>query len=174
MVGLMMITLLKHADRVKIACLAQLVNVIAPIMTDAAGGAWRQTIFYPFYHASKYGRGVVLQTILDTPSHETKGHGEVKDVVSVAVHNEEKEELTVFAVNRNLEEDHHLEMDVRSFEGYEVVEKIELISDDLLAENSLFEEKVKPSVDTNIKMDESKLETTLKQASWNVIRLRKK
>ncbi len=49
MVGLMMITLLKHADRVKIACLAQLVNVIAPIMTEENGIAWRQTIFYPFY-----------------------------------------------------------------------------------------------------------------------------
>ena len=36
LVGLMLITLLKHADRVKIACMAQLVNVIAPIMTDQA------------------------------------------------------------------------------------------------------------------------------------------
>ena len=57
LVGLMLITLLKHADRVKIACLAQLVNVIAPIMTRQGGGAWRQTIFYPFMHASNYGRG---------------------------------------------------------------------------------------------------------------------
>lgn len=46
LVGLMLITLLKHADRVKIACMAQLVNVIAPIMTDQGGGAaWKQTIF---------------------------------------------------------------------------------------------------------------------------------
>ena len=65
MVGLMMITLLKHADRVKIACLAQLVNVIAPIMTEPDGKAWRQTIYYPFLHASRYGRGVVLQPLLD-------------------------------------------------------------------------------------------------------------
>ncbi len=62
LVGLMLITLLKHADRVKIACLAQLVNVIAPVMTERGGGpAWRQTIFYPFFHASRYGRGVVLR-----------------------------------------------------------------------------------------------------------------
>ncbi|MDQ2798714.1 MAG: alpha-N-arabinofuranosidase, partial [Armatimonadota bacterium] len=54
-VGLMLITLLRHADRVKIACLAQLVNVIAPIMTASGGPAWRQSIFYPFLHASLYG-----------------------------------------------------------------------------------------------------------------------
>src|ERR687898_151128 len=46
-VGCMLITLLKHADRIKIACLAQLVNVIAPIMTENGGPAWRQTIFWP-------------------------------------------------------------------------------------------------------------------------------
>ncbi|MDR1466391.1 MAG: alpha-N-arabinofuranosidase, partial [Treponema sp.] len=55
-VGCMLITLLKNADRVKIACLAQLVNVIAPIMTEIGGAAWRQTIFYPFALTSKYGR----------------------------------------------------------------------------------------------------------------------
>lgn len=173
MVGLMMITLLKHADRVKIACLAQLVNVIAPIMTDADQGAWRQTIFYPFYHASKYGRGMVLQVVLDSPSHVTACHDMVEDVVCVAVHNEEKEEVTIFAVNRNLEEDLPLEMDIRSFPGYHIMEKIELVADDLQAVNSLTNECVKPHVADDIKGDDGKVETVLKKASWNVIRLGK-
>ncbi|GGE25883.1 hypothetical protein GCM10011391_00320 [Pullulanibacillus camelliae] len=56
-VGTLLIKLLKHADRVKIACLAQLVNVIAPIMTQKGGEAWKQTIYYPYLHASLYGRG---------------------------------------------------------------------------------------------------------------------
>ena len=56
------ISLLNHADRVKAACLAQLVNVIAPIMTETGGPAWRQTIFYPFAHFSRMGRGRVLRT----------------------------------------------------------------------------------------------------------------
>ena len=47
--------------RRKIACIAQLVNVIAPIMTEPNGAAWRQTIYYPYYFASRYGRGVALQ-----------------------------------------------------------------------------------------------------------------
>lgn len=103
LVGLMLIVLLKHADRVKIACLAQLVNVIAPIMTERGGGrAWKQTIFYPFMHASKYGRGIVLKPILSSPRHDTKTHEDVTDIECVAVMNEEKEELTIFAVNRNI------------------------------------------------------------------------
>ena len=174
MVGLMLITLLKHADRVKIACLAQLVNVIAPIMTDAKGGAWRQTIFYPFLHASTYGRGVVIETIMDTPVHATCEHGMVDDVVSVAVYSEEKEELTVFAVNRNLEEDQDMSIDIRSFGDYEALEKIEMTSDDLKAENTLFEEKVRPAANNDIRMDGQIAETVLKKASWNVLRFGKK
>ena len=42
LVGGMLITMLNHCDRVKIACLAQTVNAIAPIMTRKGGGAWRQ------------------------------------------------------------------------------------------------------------------------------------
>lgn len=173
MVGLMIITLLKHADRVKIACLAQLVNVIAPIMTDAKRGAWKQTIFYPFYHASKYGRGVVIQTLLNSPSHETKGHGYIKDIVSVSVWNEEKEELTIFAVNRNLEENHQLEISLGNFEDYTVVEKLEMISEDLKAENTLEKQNVAPFISFDIKLEEGKVFTDLKKASWNVIRLKK-
>lgn len=174
MVGLMMITLLKNADRVKIACLAQLVNVLAPIMTDETGGVWRSTIYYPFLHASRYGRGIALGTILDTESHETAGHGAVSDVVSVAVHDPEKEELTVFAVNRNLEEDHTLLCDIRSFEGYELSEKLELVSDDLKLGNSLGKEPVKPSRDVQFRTENGYGEAVLKRASWNVLRFCRK
>ena len=59
--GAMLITFLRNADRVKVACLAQLVNVIAPIMTRNGGGVWAQTIFWPLMHASKYGRGMALR-----------------------------------------------------------------------------------------------------------------
>ena len=170
MAGLMMITLLNHADRIKIACLAQLVNVIAPIMTEKDGGAWRQTIFYPFYHASRYGRGMVLRTAGDTPVHETSGHGAVSDVVSTAVWNQEEETLTVFAVNRNLEEDCRLELDLRSFEKCVPVEKLELAGFRLKEENTALEEKVHPQSLTDIQMENGKAETALKKASWNVLR----
>ena len=59
------ISLLNHADRVKVACLAQLVNVIAPIITETGGPAWRQTIFHPFAQMSRFGRGRVLRARVD-------------------------------------------------------------------------------------------------------------
>ena len=174
LVGLMLITLIRHADRVKMACLAQLVNVIAPIMTDAAGGAWKQTIFYPFMHASKYGRGVALLPVMNSTKHATAKHDEITDVESVAVYNEEADEVAIFAVNRNLEEDVELATDVRSFEGYRILEHIVLENEDLKAVNGLGMEKVAPAnADDRSKLDGGIVTSVLKKASWNVIRLGK-
>lgn len=172
MVGLMMITLLKHADRVKIACLAQLVNVIAPVMTEKDGRAWRQTIYYPFMHASKYGRGTVLQPLVDSPKHLTLEHGEVTDLVSVSVWNEENEEVSVFVVNRNLKEDIIMTIDMRSLEGYRVEEHIVLANEDLKATNSAEREKVFP-ISMQLSQITESTEIVLKKASWNVIRMKK-
>ena len=175
LVGLMLITLLKHADRVKIACLAQLVNVIAPIMTDAGGGAaWKQTIFYPFMHASKYGRGVVLMPMLSTDTHDTSKHDHVTDVDSVAVYNEEKEELTIFAVNRTLDADIELTTDMRGMEGYKVTEHIVLENSDLKAVNCAGGQHVLPKTVERSKMDGGIMTSMLHKASWNVIRLSRK
>ena len=174
LVGLMLIVLLRHSDRVKVACLAQLVNVIAPIMTDAnGGGSWKQTIFYPFMHASKYGRGVALQPVIASDKHETSRHGEISDVEAVAVYNEEKEEVTIFVVNRNLKEDVVLKTDVRSFEGYKVAEHIVLESSDLKVVNAFGQENVKPQSTDQTTMDNGELTSMLHKASWNVIRLTK-
>ena len=90
LVGSMMITLLRHADRVKIACLAQLVNVIAPIMTSDTG-CWRQTTYYPYWLTGKYGQGIVLQTQVDSPAYTNKKYGEVPCVDCVTVWNEESD-----------------------------------------------------------------------------------
>ena len=174
LVGSMLITLLRHADRVKIACLAQLVNVIAPIMTDQGGGAaWKQTIFYPFLHASKYGRGVALMPLVQTTKHDTAKHENVTDVESVAVYNEEKEELTIFAVNRTLEDDIELTTDLRGMEGFHLVEHIVMEEYDLKLVNSSYEEKVVPKTVNRSKMDGGIMTTLLGKASWNVIRLSK-
>ncbi len=174
LIGLMLITLLKHADRVKIACLAQLVNVIAPIMTDKGGGpAWKQTIFYPFLHASHYGRGVVLNPVVNTPVHDTAGHDAVTDIESVSVWNEEKEELTIFAVNRNLNEAIELTTDVRGAQGYKIVEHVVLENENMSAVNSAVIETVLPKAVGRSWMDSGIITSILGAASWNVIRLRK-
>ena len=175
LVGLMLITLLKHADRVKMACLAQLVNVIAPVMTEPGGGpAWKQTIFYPFMHASRYGRGVVLKPVISTPVHDTAEHENVTDIESVAVYNEEKEELTIFAVNRNIEEDVQVITDMRGMEGYQIKEHIVLENGDLKLCNGAGQEMVFPKTANQSSMDNGIMSSMLHKLSWNVIRLGKK
>src|SRR5688500_12851677 len=74
-VGSLLICLLKHADRVKAACLAQLVNVIAPIMTEPGGPAWRQTIFFPFAITAQLAQGTVLRLAIESPFYETSEYG---------------------------------------------------------------------------------------------------
>lgn len=67
-----LITLMNNADRMTCACLARLVNVIDPIMTETGAAAWRQTIFHPFALSAKHGRGRVLQAKIETPTLVTK------------------------------------------------------------------------------------------------------
>ncbi|MCR4901393.1 MAG: alpha-N-arabinofuranosidase [Butyrivibrio sp.] len=172
LVGSMMITLLRHADRVKIACLAQLVNVIAPIMTSDTG-AWRQTIFYPYMHASVYGRGTALNTVVKVDTYESK-HGDAPYVDSVAIYDEENGALTVFAVNKNLEEDIELNIDLRQFEGFNLKEHIMCTHDDLKAVNTEENpDNVKPVSYNGSKLEDGKLTSILPKKSWNVIRFTK-
>jgi alpha-N-arabinofuranosidase len=173
-VGCMLITLLKNADRVKIACLAQLVNVIAPIMTVPGGGAWRQSIFYPFMHASAYGRGTVLRGPVSSEKYDSKEYSDIPYLESVAVHNEEKNELTIFAVNRALKDPLDLEVNLYDFENYRLIEHICLNNPDLKATNSTQAEKVKPVLLQGGKLEgggTGRLSVRLPPASWNVIRL---
>ena len=173
--GCMLITLLKNADRVKIACLAQLVNVIAPIMTEKGGRAWRQTIYYPFMHASAFGRGSVLDAKINSEKYDSKEYSDVPYLESTAVYNEEKGELTIFAVNRNLKESLDLEANIFDMANLKVIEHICLSNAELKAVNSPAEEKVKPAILSGAKAEGSggklHLEARLPAASWNVIRL---
>ncbi|MFA9463979.1 MAG: alpha-N-arabinofuranosidase [Velocimicrobium sp.] len=173
MVGLMLITLIKHADRIKIACLAQLVNVIAPIMTENEGGVWKQSIYYPFLHASVYGRGTVLWPIVTCDKHDTIQHENVTDIESVAVYHEEKEELTIFAVNRNVNKDIVFEVDVRGFEGYKVLEYIVLENDDVKRYNGYGKEIIQPKKKETYQFEGKMFTTSMKKCSWNVIRFAK-
>ncbi len=173
LVGLLLISLMKNADRVKMASLAQLVNVIAPIMTDEKGGAWKQTIFYPFLHASIYGRGVALQPVIQSTKHDTSNHTDVSDVEAIAVYNPENEEVTIFAVNRDVDNDVNFTSDLRGFEDYKVLEYIVMEGHDMKAVNSLLSQSIKPTKKTEYEFDGGIFTTNMKKCSWNVIRFGK-
>jgi alpha-L-arabinofuranosidase len=172
LVGCMLITLLRHADRVKMACLAQLVNVIAPIMTVNGGGCWKQTIFYPYYHASNFGRGIALDVKSKCSSYDDKEFGSVSFVDAIATFDEENDTLTIFAVNRSIVSDVILDGDMRDFAKYRVVEHITMTHRDIKAVNTIKNpDNVMPKKNGDAKISEGKLIATLQKLSWNVIRL---
>jgi alpha-N-arabinofuranosidase len=143
-------------------------------MTEVGGGsAWRQTTYYPFMHASKYGRGIVLHPIIESPKHNTAKHGEVTDIESVPIWNEETKELTIFAVNRNLEENVELEADIRGVEDVRLLEHIVLEHDDLKATNGPGREVIKPQNVSRTVLADGRLTSVLNKGTWNVIRLKK-
>lgn len=169
LLGCLLITLLKHSDRVKIACLAQLVNVIAPIMTEKDGPAWRQTIFYPFMQVSNFGRGVVLTPITHSPTYETKDFEAVPYVETIAVLNEEQNELVIFAVNRS-KDAMNFSVNTTDFKIKRVIEYSEMTGFDKKATNLANQEQVKPKFSDHYSLNEKNLVVQLEPLSWNMIR----
>ncbi|MDR2900445.1 MAG: alpha-N-arabinofuranosidase, partial [Treponema sp.] len=141
--GGLLCTLINNSDRVKIACLAQMVNVIAPIFTEKGGKAIRQTTFYPFAMAANNCIGTVLRVVGKTPSVETSLYGEVSAIPCAAVWNEEKNEINVICSNISNEQQ-RIEIDLRSF-GKASLKEHQVLSGDLSATNTLeHPDRVKP------------------------------
>lgn len=171
LVGSMLITLLNNCDRVKIACLAQLVNVIAPIMTSDTG-IWKQTIYYPFMHASNFGRGTVLKSIVNSPVYDSKNYCDVPYLDSAVVWNEENNEIVIFGVNKSFEEDMELACDLRQFGDVKIKEHIVLTHEDLKAENTeAAPDTVAPVLSGKDVTDNGMCTLILPKQSWNVIKI---
>lgn len=120
------------------------------------------------------GQGIVLNTIVKSPVYEAKRYGEAPYLDCVVVENPEKEELVVFAVNKDLDEDMEVTLNLRQFADYRVQEHIVLHNDDLKAVNT--EENpnnVIPKTGGTSKVDDGILQAVFEKKSWNVIRLAK-
>ena len=142
LVGGMLNTLIRNADRVKVACLAQLINVIAPIMTNA-NGLFRQTIYYPYLWALQYARGRVLNVVVESPTYDVKNLDAVPYVDAVATTEEGKTSL--FVLNRDLSKAHPIEVIWEDQSPTRVVVSQILTGSDLKAVNGFdAPERVKP------------------------------
>ncbi|MBV1856729.1 arabinosylfuranosidase ArfA [Catellatospora tritici] len=171
-VGSLLITLLRHSDRVTAASLAQLVNVIAPIMTEPGGGAWRQTTFHPFAQASRYATGDVLRVEPTSPTYPTAEYGDVPTLHAVATHDEHTAATTVFAVNRSLDTPLSLSMDTRALGSVRVAEAYQLTAQDPYVRNTADEpDRVFPRANSSVSGDRDGVAVLLPPMSWNVIRL---
>jgi len=136
LVGGLLNTLMRHADRVKIACLAQLVNVIAPIMTNPKG-LFRQTIFYPYSWALEYGRGSVLDLLIESPStYEVANMAPVPHLDAVGIANPEDGKTVLFLLNRDLSKAREVEVNWEGEVANRLLASWVLTGDDLKAVNS--------------------------------------
>ncbi len=104
-VGGLLTTLINNADTVKIACLAQLVNVLAPISTQPGGRAWVQTTYAPFLLTSRCGRGTALRAEVDCPAYDCAAGRDVPYLDCAAVLAPAGDGLTLFVVNKSLTEE---------------------------------------------------------------------
>jgi len=145
LVGGILNTLIRNADRVKLACLAQLINVIAPIMTNA-NGMFRQTIYYPYSWALQFARGSVLNLLVESPTYEVSGMGQVPYLDCAGTVSPEDGKVSLFTLNRDLAKAHTIEVNWQDKAPGKALSASLLTGDDLKAFNS-FEtpQKVAPS-----------------------------
>jgi len=143
LVGGLINTLLRNSDRVKIACLAQLVNVIAPIMTNA-NGLFRQTIYYPYAWALQFARGETLNVLVQSPTYEASKMEPVP-YVDAAATLDKSGQTSLFVLNRDLSKPRQVEIVWEDNAPNRVINSWVLTGDDLKAVNSFdAPQKVQP------------------------------
>ena len=171
-VGDLLMTLLGHADRVAVACQAQLVNVIAPIRTEPGGLAWRQSIFDPFALTARHARGEVLLPAVTSPTHETGRYGEVPLVSVAATHDDATAETTVFLVNRSPDEAVPTEVALRDLPVTRLVNARILEDSDQDAVNSATApERLRARPATGWSVGDGLVRGSLPACSWTMLRL---
>ncbi len=171
-VGSLLVSFLKHADRVTCACLAQLVNTIAPIKTEPGGSAWREATFYPFAIAAQHARGRALRVPLSSPRLETQAHGDVPSLDAVAVLSEDEAAVAMFLVNRHPGKTVELKVDLAMSADVSIEAAIVLADPDVHAANSVDQPlRVRPHALATAVLERRSLLALLPPVSWTMIRL---
>ena len=160
---------LRHSRVLKIACLAQLVNVIAPILTRPEG-LIKQSIFYPFQFFRQYAVGTSLDALVKCPTYECRQYGAVPVLDVSASWDEGSGKWSVFAVNRRMEGPEAVELEVRGMADHGPVGVIQLAGNDPKAANT-FEQPnaVAPTSLGAHALQDGKLSLSLPPMSFTVI-----
>ncbi len=171
-VGCIINTFIRRSDVVKMACIAQLVNVIAPIMTDPKGAAWRQTIYYPYYFASRYGRGTALNLQVNSPGYDADVADNVPYLDITGVKNEDGT-LTFFAVNRHASETLDVDVSLEGFTAGTVIDHQVMTHANLEAVNTADNmTNVAPAKGTGASVADGRLSVKLAPYSYQMIRVK--
>lgn len=163
---------IRRSDRVKIAAIAQLVNVIAPIRAEKGGPAWRQTIYWPYQMASLYGRGHALRVAVDGPKYDCTVASEVDYLDVSAVHDKQAGTVTLFMVNRHLDEAMDLRVSLSGFAGARLDWHKVMQGHGLRDTNGPDRETVAMAEGQGLAVDEVTLGGNLAPLSYHVVRLK--
>ena len=169
-VGGLAITLMKHADRVKIGCLAQLVNVIAPIMTRPSGepSVWYQSIFYPFMQVSNLGQGLSLKVKKEVKAYQINNR-DIPYVDAAAVYNIKKQEIVLFIENKS-SDSINLNCSFNNFDIQKLLTSTTFSGYNLDLTNEQQVMELRTSKTTSLEDD--CLRAQLEPYSWNVARIK--
>lgn len=169
--GCLLNTFIRRADRVKIACIAQLVNVIAPIMTETGGKAWKQTTYYPLYFASRYGRGESLGLAVDVPRYDAKAADDVPYLDVAAVRNDGGA-VTFFMVNRHADQAIALDISMAGFAPTTIAQHITMDDPDLQAINTAKSpDRIAPKRGKGFGLQDGAIKGRLPPRSYHVLRV---
>ena len=135
LVGGFLNSLMRSADRVHIACLAQLVNVIAPLSTSPTG-LLRQTTYYPYLWALEQARGEVLRLAVEPPAYNVAGKGAIPYIDASGTFDRQGGGCSLFLLNRDLEKAREVELVWRDAAPRAVARARVLTGNDLKAVNT--------------------------------------
>ena len=164
-------SLLNNCDIVKIACLAQLINVIAPIMTEDNGRLLYNGIFYPLKHATDYNRGETLKTWITEGDQFDSRFGKASYISQAITVNDG---LIVINLSNYAKEDAEVAISLSGFKNLTLDHHSSIFGDDMNVRNSFdnpYNIVPKEMKDT-VKINGEKVTITLKPQSWNSIVLR--
>jgi len=173
LVGTVLNTFINNSHIINIACMAQLVNVIPAISTVKKGISWRQSIYYPLYFASLYGRGVSLKLQIEVPKYSTDIADNVSFLDASAVLNEEANTVSFFLINRSETDKIDINFNLYNFEVKNILDQKIISHSNIYASNTKNNPECITPKDSNlISLKDNRLNGSIPKLSYFFLRLK--
>ncbi len=170
------LAILRHADRVKLSCMT---GGLQSLVASNREHVWIPATRYAFLQLFEYAKGTSMQVTVESPTFDMSGYAiddtsqytgknNVNYIDSACAWNKEKEQLTVFVINRNQTEEYPLDLDIRGFEGYTKCTHYEMFSKDFDLKSEYGKDWNKPSVNSSCSIKDGIANAKIQPLSWNV------
>lgn len=176
--GSTLLAFLRHADRVKIACMTSGIGALCASNHDHV---WKSASHYVLTQLMKYGTGTSLRLAVDCEKFDLPGYAiddnsqytgkkNLPYVDAAAAYDKGNGSLSLFIINRHTASEYPLELDISAFEGFKPEQHLEMYSEDKDKKNSYQEpDAIVPKVSSAAAFRDGVFSTLLKPLSWNVI-----